>query len=151
MIFVMRSGGVSGEINMDMDMPRSLAAANKGAAQSRSRSGIIIPSKPESASACTNFSLPRRCTMETLTMATIPIVSLARMAATSFKMAAGVAPCSSAWCIACEITGPSAMGSENGMPISTIELPAFCRLCSVSASMLGVGKPATTKGISALR
>ena len=36
-------------------------------------------------------------------------------------------PSTSAWCMAAAITGPSAMGSENGMPISTICAPAASR------------------------
>src|SRR5436305_3419161 len=47
--------------------------------------------------------------------------------------------------------GPSAIGSENGTPISMTSAPASCSPCTSSSVALGEGCPAVTYGTSARR
>src|SRR3954468_20041419 len=49
------------------------------------------------------------------------------------------------------ITGPSAMGSENGTPSSITSAPPRTRACMTGTVCAGAGSPAVTKGMSALR
>ena len=48
-------------------------------------------------------------------------------------------------------TGPSAMGSENGTPISSRSAPAATMACNNGTVTSGCGSPAVTNGINALR
>ena len=66
-------------------------------------------------------------------MATSPSLTEFLTVRTCSKMARGVVPRSRALCIAEAMTGPSAMGSENGMPISVIAAPA----CSIAPRRAG--------------
>src|SRR6267143_4542085 len=62
---------------------------------------------------------------------------------------ATVIPCSSAvWVVRC-IVGPSASGSEKGIPISTKSAPAAATMRRASSETAGVGKPAVRYGMSA--
>ena len=45
------------------------------------------------------------------------------------------------------ITGPSAIGSENGIPNSIKSAPASTRACMIFTVSEGSGSPAVTKGI----
>src|SRR5688572_23076543 len=47
------------------------------------------------------------------------------------------------------MTGPSAIGSENGTPSSITSQPALARACSSGTASFGSGSPAVTKGIRA--
>ncbi len=53
-----------------------------------------------------------------------------------------VIPCSRAACPACWITGPSASGSENGMPISSAAMPEVASLFPTSSDFFLFGWPA---------
>ena len=56
-----------------------------------------------------------------------------------------VMPAWSARRLAAWIAGPSAMGSENGMPISITSTPAAGRPLSISKNVSGSGSPQDTK------
>ncbi len=49
------------------------------------------------------------------------------------------------------MAGPSAIGSENGTPISRMSLPASTMPWRIGTVLAFSGSPAVTKGISALR
>src|SRR6185437_6726491 len=49
------------------------------------------------------------------------------------------------------ITGPSAIGSENGTPSSITSAPALTSACRIGTVCEGAGSPAVTKGMRALR
>src|ERR1700681_818956 len=49
------------------------------------------------------------------------------------------------------ITGPSAMGSENGTPSSITSAPFFTSACITATVCRGLGSPAVTKAMSAER
>src|SRR5512147_1133065 len=49
------------------------------------------------------------------------------------------------------MTGPSAIGSENGTPSSTMSAPAATRRCRIGTVIAGDGSPAVTYGMSAVR
>src|SRR5258708_11551290 len=49
------------------------------------------------------------------------------------------------------ITGPSAMGSENGTPSSITSAPFFASACITATVCRGLGSPAVTEGMSAER
>src|SRR6185437_863993 len=49
------------------------------------------------------------------------------------------------------ITGPSAIGSENGTPSSITSAPAFTSACITGTVCAGAGSPAVTKGTNAGR
>src|SRR5713101_3253416 len=74
-------------------------------------------------------------------MRTIGIPSRA-MAAASSSDAPTVIPFSRAVCPACWITGPSASGSENGMPISSAAIPDVASLFPTSSDFFLLGWPA---------
>src|ERR1700730_16890616 len=74
-------------------------------------------------------------------MSTIGIPSAAT-AAPSPSAAPTVIPCSSATCPACWITGPSASGSENGMPISRAAMPEPTSFFPTSRERFRFGWPA---------
>src|SRR5712692_4820099 len=74
-------------------------------------------------------------------MSTIGIPSRA-MAAASSSDAPTVIPCSSAVCPAFWITGPSASGSENGMPISNAAIPDVASFFPTSSDRFLLGCPA---------
>lgn len=58
------------------------------------------------------------------------------------KSLASVMPLRSAFVAASCIAGPSAMGSLNGIPISTMSMPWRCIALRVSAVLSGAGHPA---------
>ena len=60
-------------------------------------------------------------------------------------------PCSSARREASSTTGPSATGSENGTPISITSAPLASSSSMMPQNVSSVGKPAVTKGMSAVR
>src|SRR6266478_6466386 len=74
-------------------------------------------------------------------MSTIGIPSRA-IAAASSSDAPTVIPCSRAICPACWITGPSARGSENGMPISSAAMPEVASFFPTSSDFFLFGWPA---------
>jgi hypothetical protein len=49
------------------------------------------------------------------------------------------------------MTGPSAIGSENGTPSSMTSAPAVASACIKGTVAPAAGSPAVTKGMSALR
>ena len=111
----------------------------------------MTPSNPASASIVAKRSRPIRSTIETLVMATIPAAIDDRTDATHSKTPSGVTPASSARCMASAMTGPSAIGSLNGMPISMIDAPERSSAGRVSRMSSRVGEPPHTNGMSALR
>ena len=66
------------------------------------------------------------------------------------KILPGVTWFCKASCMAAAITGPSAIGSLNGKPISMMSAPAASIDFGKLGRLSGVGCPPTTKGISAL-
>src|SRR5712692_6606100 len=74
--------------------------------------------------------------MSTMGMPSRPI------AAASSRDAPTVIPCSRAVCPACWITGPSARGSENGMPISSAAMPEVASFFPTSSDFFLFGWPA---------
>src|SRR3989442_3572274 len=77
--------------------------------------------------------------------------SLLRNAATMSSTPLKDTPCANARSEARWITGPSAIGSENGTPSSTTSAPAATSACSNGTVTAGVGSPAVTYGINATR
>jgi hypothetical protein len=96
-------------------------------------------------------SEPERSMIVTETMATRPIDVRPRTASICSKMVAGVMPRPSASCMAAAITGPSAMGSEKGKPISTAAAPACSTARMVDGRASTVGCPAHRNGMRAVR
>src|SRR5712664_3867666 len=70
------------------------------------------------------------------------------MVAATSSAAPTFMPCSSAICPARWITGPSASGSENGMPISKAAMPEVASLFPTSIDFFLVGWPAIMYAIS---
>ena len=66
-------------------------------------------------------------------------------------VAAADVPCFSARSDERWITGPSAIGSENGMPSSITSAPPFTSACMIGTVCAASGSPAVTNGISAAR
>ena len=67
------------------------------------------------------------------------------------KTSPGFTPLASARSLARWITGPSAMGSENGIPSSIASAPAATSLCIIATVIDGSGSPAVMNGINAAR
>ena len=115
-----RPAGVFGATSMVNASPcRAVISSSLPALPETSRSGTISPSKPDSAARATNRSGPIRSTMDALTIATSAWPVSGRRLRTVSKTACGVTPQCSASCIEAAITGPSAIGSEKGIPNST--------------------------------
>ena len=110
-----RSSGVAGEASRLTSMPGALSPASS----SSGRSGTISPVTPAARRASAK---PGRSAMlaYVLAMSGMPT----RMAASSARTDAGVAPRASAASDASWIVGPSTVGSENGSPTSIRSAPA---------------------------
>ena len=68
-------------------------------------------------------------------------MSVARNAATIASTSARPTPCASARSEARWITGPSAIGSENGTPSSITSAPALTSACMIGTVAVGAGSP----------
>src|SRR6476620_12474864 len=79
------------------------------------------------------------------------VASVVRNVATMASTSARPTPCASARSLARWMTGPSAIGSENGTPSSITSAPPPTSACMSGTALAGVGSPAVTKGISAFR
>ena len=84
-----------------------------------------------------------------LTIATSGIETFGRTSRIIRKTCSIVRPFASDFVNAAWITGPSAIGSENGIPISTRFAPAFSIAGSSAAVVARSGYPAGMNGISA--
>ena len=62
-------------------------------------------------------------------------------AAASASTSSGVTPAESAACVDCWTTGPSAMGSENGTPSSTMSAPASMSVATSRSEVSSDGWP----------
>src|SRR5574344_1640878 len=74
---------------------------------------------------------------------------LLRRRPASSKTLSVVVPASRALMLACWITGPSAVGSENGMPSSISDAPADCIATTHSSVVAISGYPHVINGINA--
>ena len=130
-------------------MPAASHAARSAGASSMSMSGTISPSNPAAAASRAKRWAPIRSTIETLTMATSAHCTCARTARTAAKTPSGVQPATNASCMLSAITGPSAIGSLNGMPTSITRAPAAESRGSSAWVDASDGYPAVTNGSTA--
>ena len=122
--------------------PASWTMADMGPASSNGKSGIISPSIPAFTQRLIYSSGPKRLTMEKDTMAAIGISTSCLTRLTISKICSLFRPLAKAAVKELCITAPSAIGSENGIPSSSIPAPqrdiSFIKAAVVSRS----GKPA---------
>src|SRR6185436_5547519 len=85
--------------------------------------------------------------MSTIGVAVLPL----RNARTMSSTIARPTPCASARSEARWMTGPSAIGSENGTPSSITSAPAVTNASRIGSVCAGVGSPTVTYGMSAVR
>ena len=98
------------------------------------------PETPAAAASRTNRSTPNARTGFRYVITITGTARAARWICSSTR--ATVMPWSKAACVERWIVGPSASGSENGMPTSTKSAPASATTRSASSDSAGVGNPA---------
>ncbi len=146
----------------EQESPRWSQWRERSPARAMSMSGTMIPSRPADAMSPTKRSGPMRCTMETLTIATAPTDRPSRAGPSragppirspriASKTPRGVTPRPRASCIDAAITGPSAIGSLNGMPISIAPAPARSSATMMSSVAGRDGSPAVMNGMTSPR
>ena len=116
---------------------------------SKGISGIIKPSIPTSAHLLQKRSYPYLYSEFAYAINANGICVFFRSFATISKILSVVHPALNARRLASCITGPSAIGSENGIPISTSAAPAFS-ISKINSSVLSrLGSPAVINPINA--
>ena len=141
------------EVGATMEMSTTPASRQGPANSSRSSkgtSGRMSASTPASAMRRAKAPIPWEYTTFAYVMNANGTSVFLRRRSTSSNTASVVAPEARARVSASWMTGPSAMGSEKGMPSSMRSAPA-CAMASTSCSVVSKsGSPQVTKGTNAL-
>src|SRR6267142_2159485 len=112
----------------------------------------MTPSMPAALARCRNSRVPIASIGLAYPISTIGVaLSVLRNSATMRSTSASPTPCFSARSPERWITGPSAIGSENGTPSSRMSEPASTRPRMSGTVSEGCGSPAVMYGMSALR
>ena len=136
-----RLGDVVGATMKMVSRDAALSQPATGSDSSTGRSGTMMPATPAwAASAAKRRGSCARIGLMYV-IRTIGMPSWATAAASS-KQAPTVIPCSRAVWPACWITGPSASGSEKGMPISSAATPEVASFFPTSSERFLFGWPA---------
>ena len=138
-----------GETSAQKPAPWFRASSDRVTAVAGSASATMNPARPHSTPRRMNSAAPIFSTIEIDTIASTGIVGATR--ATALNTASGVTPANNARCIDSAITGPSAIGSENGIPSSMMSAPAAGSSLNNRSVVARSGNPAVINGSSAQR